>query len=237
MHEGHRQRIYCKLCSGEPLQEHEKLEILLFNAYPRRNTNPVAHALLHAFGSMRGVLEADFGELKEVDGVGEEVARYIKCVGACARLAFKNDGIDVYLKNYGDFREYSVMRMRGKRAEALELYLLEKDGRVKYIYSHTDIDEHKILPDRDEIARTVAAEKPFGMVIAHNHIFGGSRPSADDDEFTEQMQVLCAINGITLYDHCIYAADNDVYSYFGTGRIDEIKRRYSLSAILKRGGV
>ena len=49
MHEGHRQRLWEKLKQGDNLFEHELLEILLFNAYPRNNVNPVAHALLQRF--------------------------------------------------------------------------------------------------------------------------------------------------------------------------------------------
>ena len=56
-HDGHRHRIIEKLDTGV-LCEHELLEILLFNALPRRNTNDLAHRLLTAFGSIRGVFSA-----------------------------------------------------------------------------------------------------------------------------------------------------------------------------------
>ena len=41
MHEGHRRRMYAKLKNDDGLHDHEVLEILLFNAFPRVNTNPV----------------------------------------------------------------------------------------------------------------------------------------------------------------------------------------------------
>ena len=58
-HAGHRQRLYERLNSDGFLHDHELLEMLLFNAFPRKNTNPIAHALLDAFGSLKGVLEAE----------------------------------------------------------------------------------------------------------------------------------------------------------------------------------
>ena len=79
-HDGHRHRIIEKLDSGN-LCEHEILEILLFNAIPRRNTNELAHRLLAAFGSVRGIFSATVAQLKTVDGVGENVAAYLRCVG------------------------------------------------------------------------------------------------------------------------------------------------------------
>ena len=78
MHEGHRRRMYEKLKNDDGLHDHELLEILLFNAYPRINTNPIAHELIKTFGSLSGVLAADVDRLKAVDGVGESVALYIK---------------------------------------------------------------------------------------------------------------------------------------------------------------
>ena len=48
-----------------------KLELLLFYAIPRRDTNPIAHRLLDRFGSLSAVLEAEPALLTEVDGISE----------------------------------------------------------------------------------------------------------------------------------------------------------------------
>lgn len=232
LHEGHRQRMRDKLAAGELLQEHEKLEMLLFNAFPRKNTNPIAHALLDTFGSMRGVLEADLKELTAIEGVGKSVAIYLKCVSACAKSAYSADGTEVYLRNYGDFKDFTARRLRSKTVEVLELYMLEKTGRVKYIFSRCEGNGHKASVERDEISAAIASVKPFGILIAHNHLTGDSLPSEQDDKFTTEIAVLCNLSGITLYDHCIYASDNDVYSYFSDGKLDEIKSKYNLSSII-----
>ena len=76
MHEGHRRRLLQKLKNGDNLFEHELLEILLFNAYPRKNVNPVAHALLSRFAGIGEILQASPDELTTVEGVGENVALY-----------------------------------------------------------------------------------------------------------------------------------------------------------------
>ena len=57
MHEGHRQRLIAKLEEGT-LCDHEYLEMLLFNALPRKNTNDIAHRLLAEFGSLNKVFAA-----------------------------------------------------------------------------------------------------------------------------------------------------------------------------------
>ena len=67
-----------KLENGEYLYEHEILEILLYNACPRVNTNPIAHALLERFCSLSEILKADVKELVTVEGVGESVADFLR---------------------------------------------------------------------------------------------------------------------------------------------------------------
>ena len=67
MHEGHRRRMYEKLKNDSLLEDHELLEILLFNAFQRKNTNPIAHALLDRFGTLSGVFGADYNKLITVD--------------------------------------------------------------------------------------------------------------------------------------------------------------------------
>ena len=234
-HEGHRQRLYEKLNSGGYLHDHELLEMLLFNAFTRKNTNPIAHALLAAFGSLKNVLEADIAQLKAVEGVGENVANYLKVVGKVASIAYSSASVEIFLKNYGDFKAFTAKRLSNRSDEALEIYFCEKNGKVKHIFSRTDNYKHGVTVDREEIASIIAVQKPFGILIAHNHLTGSSFPSERDDRFTVEIQMLCSLNKVTLYDHCIYASDSDVYSYFSAGRIDKIKRTYNLSNIMKSG--
>ena len=80
MHEGHRERLKEKLItSPNSLQPHEVLEILLFYAIPRKNTNEIAHQLLNMFdGSLKKVFSADMEILKSIKGVGENTAHFLK---------------------------------------------------------------------------------------------------------------------------------------------------------------
>ena len=120
----------------------------------------------------------------------------------------------------------------GKTAEALELYCLDKSGKVKKISSFSSNEQSKVQVDADRVAKIISAVKPYGLIIAHNHLSGSSLPSENDDRFTMEVQLMCSINGVSLYDHCIYASDSNVFSYFSSGKIDAIKRSFSFDKLV-----
>lgn len=76
----HRKRLRDRFSreGADAFQPHELLELFLFDARPRVNTNPIAHALTDRFGSLEGVLSADVEDLVAVKGVGIKTAEYIK---------------------------------------------------------------------------------------------------------------------------------------------------------------
>ena len=72
MHENHRERMRERyLKSGfDSFATHEILEMALYYAIPRGDTNEIAHQLMERFGSLKRMFEASVDELQEVPGVG-----------------------------------------------------------------------------------------------------------------------------------------------------------------------
>ncbi len=79
-HVNHRKRLRDRFSreGADAFHPHELLELFLFDALPRVNTNTIAHALIDRFGSLEGVLTADVRELTKVKGIGIKTAEYIK---------------------------------------------------------------------------------------------------------------------------------------------------------------
>jgi DNA repair protein RadC len=70
-HVGHRDRLRDRFELGpDALPDYELLELMLFRMMPRRDTKPIAKALIRRFGSLAEVLAANPERLIEVDGVG-----------------------------------------------------------------------------------------------------------------------------------------------------------------------
>ena len=84
LHDGHRQRKRQQFLSHGPqsMADHELLELALFYAIPRRDTNETAHRLLEQFGSLDRVLTAPEQELEQVEGVGQNAAVLLRLIGA-----------------------------------------------------------------------------------------------------------------------------------------------------------
>ena len=124
-HEGHRGRLIAKFESGG-LEEHEWLEGLLFNAYPRKNTNPVAHALLRKFGSIENIFTRTTEQLQTVEGIGPGVAAYLRVIGVFFKK-FRSSGA-CYPKYYDvkEFVKYARREYSGLRFETFDMYFLDK---------------------------------------------------------------------------------------------------------------
>lgn len=215
--------MYEKLNNGDELFDHEVLEMLLYAAYPRVNTNPIAHSLLDRFVSISEIFNASVDELKEVEGVGDNAAYFIKCVGLCAERAGRTGNAPT-LKAIGDCKRFIDLRLRGKGEEFIELYFVNKAYRVQRIFSYTSGEKSRASMDIDVIARNVAINRPYGIIIAHNHVDGTINPSDYDDGFTRVVQFICNMNKVNLLDHLIYLNRNEVFSYREEGRLDKVKK-------------
>ena len=90
---GHRERLRERFYGAGPeaLSDYELLEMALFPALPRRDTKPLAKALLKTFGSFAEVIHAPVARLREVEGIGEASINQIKLLAAAASRVAKGE--------------------------------------------------------------------------------------------------------------------------------------------------
>ncbi len=72
---GHRQRLKSRFYKLpiRSLPDYEILEMVLFYVIPIKDTKKVAKQLLNTFGSLIGVLNADYKQLSQIKGLGNSV--------------------------------------------------------------------------------------------------------------------------------------------------------------------
>ena len=227
LHDGHRMRMYQKLDS-QSLCDHEYLEILLYNAVPRQNTNDLAHRLLFEFGSVRGVFNAPYERLLQVEGVGTAVASYIACIGklAPALLASKKTTFPANFKPC-DFGAYAVREYGDLTEEVFDVYLVDDNGRPLERKRISSSDASKVEVRAKWLHYVLATGEISGIVLVHNHPHGKAEPSKIDNLTTQKCQYLCNSAGVMLCDHLIYAKDG-LYSYYDSGVLVEMANNCAL---------
>ena len=218
IHDGHR-----KLFKGEFLArpdsfpDHKLLELLLFYANNRGDTNPVAHGLMDRFGSLAGVMDALPEELMKVPGVGEHAVVLLKAVKETGgRYLSSRSRMDEIVRGTGDIYEYLKDYFYGARNE--RIFLLCLDGKGKVLGTRK-IGEGNV--NAAEITTRGVVEAALSLnasqvVLAHNHPSGLALPS-DEDKFTTQRlaKVLEAVN-VELVDHVVFS-DDDMVSLRASG--------------------
>lgn len=228
MHEKHRERMRKKLLNDpEALEDHEILEILLFYALPRVNTNEIAHELITEFGSLGRVLNASPQALEHVKGVGESAAAFLGALGEAFRRVSRENNPLPYFKTYAEMKGPLIKMFRAIRDEAFVVFYLDAKTRVLGKKIFTDHTTHSVDINFTEIVKGIIDYSPKFVAVAHNHLSGNPEPTCDDDDATEQLFSLMAIHGVNLIDHLIVTSDA-VYSYHHEHRMDKYRNQIEI---------
>ena len=223
VHDGHRKRLREKFIAGkESFKEHELLEMLLGYAIPRKNTNPLAHALLDKFGSLQNVLKADVNLLTTVEGIGESAALFLTLVGYANTFSLKQEKTKKQLSNIEQTKEVLIELFKDLDHEVFYVLYLNDKNKVISMTKLDDNSKNSVNIDFKEITKGILINKPSSIIIAHNHFAKYPAPSKEDDRVTKKLCELLQFYQVNFYDHLIISG-NEVYSYFYDNRLQKIK--------------
>ena len=211
LHEGHRERKkdQFRLHGLDAFAEHEALELLLYYAIPRRDTNPVAHALLDRFGSLEKVLAAPIEELEKVPGVGPSAALLIKLVpqitSKARRCAAANEKVLDTTERIGAF---FVEQFTAETNEVMYQLCLDAKGRMLSCLKLGEGDAGSVAPNVRKIVENALRYNAVLVALAHNHPSGVALPSDADIVATGRIREALDTVDIRLVDHIIVADDD-----------------------------
>ncbi len=228
-HSGHRKRMRERMLrrGAEAFADHELLELALFYALPRRDTNKLAHALIDHFGGLWQVLEADIPELSGFDGIGESAAVFLHLLKALpARAASRKGTAKPVLRTHARCVEYVRRLLEGHGEERLVLLCL--DARLQLLRTAvlSEGSLNRAALNIRKLVEHVLRNRAACAVLAHNHPSGFALPSADDDSLTEAAFAALETVDVRLLDHII-VGENDIYSYKTQRVLQDISQRYS----------
>ncbi len=214
VHSGHRARLRNRFVREglERFEDHQVLELLLFQAIPRQDTNEIAHLLLKRFGALSAVFEADPRDLATVPGVGEAAAAFLSLIPPLTRR-YLHDRTTRGKPSLNDPLKASrhiIPLLAGRTEEAF--YVLCLDNRCRLLFpaliSRGTVNEALVHPRH--VVEVALRHKSSNVILAHNHPSGTFRASPHDINLTLILQRALIPIGIRLVDHVIVVGNRSL---------------------------
>ena len=203
---GHRERLRERFygAGADALSDYELLEMALFPALPRRDTKPLAKALLRKFGSFAEVVQAPLARLREVEGIGDASINQIKLLAAAASRVAKGEiKRSIALSSWNDVIDYCRSGMAFADKEQFRLLFLDKRNQLiaDEIQQTGTVDHTPVYP-REVIKRALELSAT-ALILVHNHPSGDPTPSQADIQMTKAIVDIASPLGISVHDHII----------------------------------
>ena len=203
--QGHRGRLRERLfADADSLLDHELVEYLLAIAIPRRDTKPLAKALLREFGSVAKLLTADADALMRVKGMGEVSAAAVKIAHAAALRLLKVEAASKpVLSNWQGLIDYLHADMAHHTTERFRvLHLNTRNMLIRdEVMSKGSIDVASVHVR--EVIRRAMDLGSASIILVHNHPSGDASASRADIDITRAIIEAAKRLGIAVHDHLI----------------------------------
>ncbi|MDD3347457.1 RadC family protein [Oscillibacter sp.] len=219
VHDGHREKMRQRFQQGnlDAFADHEALELLLYYAIPRQDTNPIAHELMERYGSLSAVLSAPVEDLERVRGVGERAAVLLHLVPQlCKKARLADVSQDLVLNSSESAGAYLLERFSDEKNEVIYQLCLDRKGKL---LSCKRLGEGGVSSANLNIRKLVENALLTGasaVILSHNHPSGVALPSPEDYSTTARVKAALTTIGIQLADHII-VADGDFVSMADSG--------------------
>jgi len=215
IHDGHRQKMRERFLRGglESFADHEVLELLLYYAIPRRDTNPIAHALMNRYGSLSAVLSAPVEDLQKVEGIGQSAAILLKLAPQiCHKARLAENAQETVLNSSERAGKYLLEVFAEERNEVIYQLCLDRKGKLLACKRLTEGNVSHATLDVRKVVENAILTSASAVILSHNHPSGVALPSQEDYAVTKRVQMALETIGVELADHII-VADRDFVSF------------------------
>jgi DNA repair protein RadC len=206
-------------CRSRCRPDYGLLELILFRAAPRRDTKPLAKALLARFGTFAEALNAPEELLREVPGIGEAAITELKLVRAAAVRLMRGEVLErPVLSSWSQVLDYCRASMGFETKEQFRILFLDKRNQIiADEVQQTGTVDHTPVYVREVVKRALELSST-AIVLVHNHPSGDPTPSRADIEMTKQIVAAAKPLGILVHDHIIVGKQGHA-SFRGLGLI------------------
>lgn len=199
------------------LSNAELLAIFLRTGIVGKTALDLARDLLHSFGSLDKVLEANFKEFTKIRGLG--AAKYCQ-LQATVELVSRHYSCKVEesssFNNQELARNYLLTHFTELKHETFACLFLDNKHkliRFKKLFTGT-INQAQVYPRI--VAQACLQENAAAIILAHNHPSGCMSASESDKRITQKLIRVLDLIDVRVLDHFIVGKD-DVYSMAQNG--------------------
>jgi DNA repair protein RadC len=211
----HRRRLRQKFTNAgmEALHEYEALELLLTYVIRRQDVKPRAKALLEKFASLKGILDAEIDDLRQIEGIGDRSALLFKLVKETASLYLKQKAKEkMQVSCTSELLDFCKTAMGGKKDEEFAVIYLDVQNQIiEFETVQKGIVNQAVVYPR-QVLQSALKKKAAAIILAHNHPSGHVRPSDADIRLTKTIQETAKALDILVHDHIIIGEDR-VFSF------------------------
>lgn len=206
IHDGHRARLRETVSAVglDNLPEVNQLEYILSFVIKRKDTNPLAHALLEKYKSIYAILNLSQTELMQIEGVGLNVASFLTSLLPICRCVLKSKSCkDFKIYNLQDCIEFMLNRCTKPRIETMVVATLDNLGSVLDVFEYTSNSIEEINVPMSAIVNDLTTHNAKYIVIGHNHPDGDPTPSKNDSDFFRKFGGVMSACGIEIRQNIV----------------------------------
>jgi DNA repair protein RadC len=211
----HRRRLKEKFAESGAgaFHDYEVLELLLTYAIPRKDVKPLAKDLLAQFGSLKGVMDAQSSDLKQVTGIGLHTTLLIRLVKEVAALYLKERAKEkVQITCTRELFDYCQTAMGGLKDEQFRVIYLDAQNRIIDVETIQEgiVNQAVVYPRK--VLEKALRRSASAIILVHNHPSGHVKPSEADIRLTKTIQDTARMLDILVHDHIIIG-ENRFFSF------------------------
>lgn len=182
----------------------ELLAIILRVGNRGENVMRMAERLLHEFGGVTGLAQANFEELCAAYGMGEAKATQIKAALELGRrLLVASPAERPQVRSPSDIANLLMLEMSLLEQEQLRVVLLDTKNYVTKVHTVYSGSLNSAVVRISEVFREAVRANSAALAVVHNHPSGDPTPSPEDVRVTEMIVEAGALLDIDVLDHLI----------------------------------
>lgn len=207
VHAGHRQRVRKRFAEHGFLgmEDHQILEMVLYYAIPRKDTNLIAHRLINRYGSFSKVCDAPIDILKSDFALSESAAVLLKMIPELSKVYSESK---LALRYIDKSTAVEILRPKFIGASSEKIALALSDANDKLIFCDV-VSEGSLAATEMPVRRIVDAALRSNAkyaYLAHNHPSELCVPSRCDLDMTRVISATLVSIGVKLVDHIIFTS-------------------------------